>query len=490
MYSNGTHDGAQGYGVFQWTILLGFLISVLLATPRPVGAQITRNTVGPDGAFATIQNAIWSCPNSGECHVDVQAGQTFTENVSFMTFHTGGKIVMTGGWDSTFSSREENHRLSTIDGGGTGRVLEIQVSGTHTLEIEGFIIENGIETRGAGIDVSPTGYSNAVVKLTNLDIRNNHAIHTDESTGGGIGAYLDGSERLEIVRCEIHSNSVTVTSSGNYAGGGGIAITATDTASFLVDDTWVEENTSTSNTTQKLGAGQRFSLGGDASGEVLNMRVSDNTAGGTNLGVSGTGGNLYLEENASLVVRRCVWAGNNNLTGGADGEQLRIQTYDNTTLLLTDSGVVLGDQDGLAAVAYDAAQQQYVNLSVGDNTARGISVNLIGSSTASLYNSIAYGNGTDVNLSAGVTTGNNLIGVDPVWVAPGPPSYNYHLDEGSPALNAGDNSPPGGLGALDLDGLPRIQDSIVDIGCYEGAGRLFADGFESGGTGEWSTTAP
>ena len=463
---------------------------MLVAFAQPAHAQITRNTVGPDGTFATIQNAIWSCPNAVECHVDVQMGQTYTENVVFLSAHSAGKIVVTGGWDATFTSRGEGFRLSTIDGGGTGRVLDIHISGTATVEIEGFIIENGSATVGAGINIQPSAYSNAVVKLSNLDIRNNHASNTNTSMGGGIRAELDGSERLEIMGCEIGPNSATVTSTANYAAGGGITIHASATSSFLLEDTWIDENTATSDTAQKEGAGQYFVLVGDASGEILDLRVTNNTAGGTFDAVTGTGGCIRLEDNASLVVRRSVWALNSNLTG-ATGDQLTILSYHNSTLLVTDTAIVSGDQRGLYARAWDSANQRFVNLTVADNNLTGINFDLVGiGTTGSLYNTISYGNGTNAYLGASVATGSNLIGVDPSWVAPGPPSYNYHLDQGSPALDAGDNVPPGGLGTLDLDGLPRIENSTVDIGCYEGAGWLFADGFESGGTGEWSDSVP
>ncbi|MDB4306212.1 hypothetical protein N9980_01445 [bacterium] len=489
MVENGSLVVTPGCRISRSVFLFGFLVLVFLVAPQSAQAQIVRNTVGPDGTFATIQAAVNACPSAVECHVDVEMANIYTENVVFPISHTSGTILVSGGWDATFSSRIENFRASTIDGGATGRVLDIQVSGG-TVAIEGFIIENGSDTRGAGINVDPGGASGAIVKLTNLDIRNNHASNTYSCEGGGVRAQLNGSERLEIVNSEISSNSVTVTSESNYAAGGGIYISASGTASFLVDDTWVEENTATSDTAQKEGAGQAFYLEGESSGEIVNMEVTGNTAGGTFDAVTGTGGRLILDDNASLVVRQGVWALNSNLTGDTES-QLHIGSYGNATLLVTDTAIVLGDQNGLYSRAWDFSSQRFVNLTVADNALTGINFDLVGGgTTGSVYNSIAYGNGTDVYLAAGIGTGNNLIGVDPIWVAPGPPSYNYRLDQGSPALDAGNNAPPGGLGPLDLDGLPRIQNSNVDIGCYEGAGRLFADGFESGDTGEWSSAVP
>ena len=88
-----------------------------------------------------------------------------------------------------------------------------------------------------------------------------------------------------------------------------------------------------------------------------------------------------------------------------------------------------------------------------------------------------------------VTTGGNLLGIDPLFF--GPTYWDCHLRSRSPALNAGDNSPPGGLGPTDADGNPRVLGGVVDVGAYEGVFTLlFEDGFESGDTSGWSLTVP
>lgn len=52
---------------------------------------------------------------------------------------------------------------------------------------------------------------------------------------------------------------------------------------------------------------------------------------------------------------------------------------------------------------------------------------------------------------------------DPMFVSP---DSDYHLQESSPCINAGDNNAPG-LPQLDFDGKPRIRGGYVDIGAYE-----------------------
>ena len=130
-----------------------------------------------------------------------------------------------------------------------------------------------------------------------------------------------------------------------------------------------------------------------------------------------------------------------------------------------------------------------VNLTVADNQGAGIVMGQWGSATMTLYNTISFGNLVDFSVIQGsVVTGSNLIGVDPLFV--NPVARDYELGLGSPAENAGDNNPPGGLGLLDFIGNPRIKDGTVDIGCYEGIAEIFSDGFESGQTTNWTVTSP
>ncbi len=63
----------------------------------------------------------------------------------------------------------------------------------------------------------------------------------------------------------------------------------------------------------------------------------------------------------------------------------------------------------------------------------------------------------------------NLFHVDPLFVNPGTgPSANFHLKACSPAINAGMNAILDSLGiTTDLQGNPRVRNSVVDMGPYE-----------------------
>lgn len=141
-----------------------------------------------------------------------------------------------------------------------------------------------------------------------------------------------------------------------------------------------------------------------------------------------------------------------------------MMTSETATLKVTDSLIAGAKNDGARCHAIAAGSTiRMTNLTIADNLGFGLLKNT-GHGTISLYNTIFYNNGTDYNSLPG-DTGNNLVGSDPKFI--NSTSQNYRLSSSSSAINAGTNSPTGGLGAADLDGNTRIFKLIVDIGAYE-----------------------
>ncbi len=64
---------------------------------------------------------------------------------------------------------------------------------------------------------------------------------------------------------------------------------------------------------------------------------------------------------------------------------------------------------------------------------------------------------------------------------------DYHPREGSPLIDTGET-----LAEVptDLEGTPRPLGLAYDIGCYEGTGVIFTDGFESGNISRWTSSPP
>jgi hypothetical protein len=123
----------------------------------------------------------------------------------------------------------------------------------------------------------------------------------------------------------------------------------------------------------------------------------------------------------------------------------------------------------------DSGTAHVINLTVADNASTGIY--LVPNATITLYNSLAFGNSTDlVAATPGATLGNNMSGVDPLFVDAA--NANYHVKFNSPARDAGTATPPGGLGLFDLDGNPRNFGAAPDIGAFEIGDKIFKNGFE------------
>jgi hypothetical protein len=459
---------------------------VLLVAPAAARSQYVVLTVGPDGDFSTIQQAVDSCPSGVPCAVCVEASNIYTENLVIPPTFVDRMVFVTGGWDPTFTTRDP-WADTTIDGGGNGSVVDVRM-GDGIFSLDGFRITNGINVEGAGINVDPAAVD-AAVRLSHLVVEGNHVVGSGAMFGGGVRASLDESgEYLEVSSCEIRDNSITVVAGQDGAFGAGLAIEAAETATFLVERVSVEANTVSSDTSWKFGAGLFIAVGYWASGEVYDVVVSGNVAAGSTATL-GSGGYIWAHDNGQILARRW-FCGLNSDQSGVEGPQLFLSSQDSGTIVVTDSLVGLGDRLGVLGNAQQSSKLKLANLTVVDNALTGIKLARSDTATVTLYSSISYGNGTDASLGLGVVTDSNLIGANPVFVSPGPPAYNYHLDDGSPGLDAGNNLPPGGLGSTDLDGRQRIENGVVDIGCYEGAALLFFSGFEWEDTRDWSQSVP
>jgi len=461
---------------------VAFRVSVVLMMTAVLGGTATADvlTVGPHGTYSSIGDAVQAAPSGADTEIRVEAG-TYSERVYIATSFSAGSISLSGGWNSSFTLRNPDPSVTFVSTPAESVTVSVRASGG-TVELIGFTVSNSFADARAGIMVNPQGASTARVRITDCEVTGVSVSVTTIARGAGLYAILDGSEALELTRVAFIGNSLATTTSQQSEGGGAM-VSAADSATVAISGCRFEGNSASSGTGSASGGGLSLVNGGDAAVEVTDIEVWRNTVS-TDGFTAGAGVAVREYDSSSLIARRWSVLDNLTLQGGLC-EQVRLGTSDpSTTIQLTDSLIALGDNDGVYATAHGTLH--LANLSVAGNVGTGIRTQVAPGAVASLYNSIAYGNGTDTDALIDVATGNNLVGVDPRFVNP---PYDYRLALGSPAEDAGTNAPPGGLGPADLDGAPRIHGGVVDIGCSEGT-VLFADGFENGDTGRWSQVVP
>lgn len=199
-----------------------------------------------------------------------------------------------------------------------------------------------------------------------------------------------------------------------------------------------------------------------------------NSGAGLNIGgLAGYSGNVTIDFNIFTNNNNTVYFGG-GLSGGTDLGILRIEN----NLFVNNNA----NSNGGASLTANGPAIYITNNTIAGNTASiddgGLRIG--GSAPATISNNIFWGNTADDLIlvlsnpllenndiqtqsgSAGPGSSGN-VSVDPMFVG----GVDYHIQAISPLINAGTNTPGGGLPATDLDGNPRISGGIVDIGAYE-----------------------
>ncbi len=445
-------------------------------------AQMTVNTVGVCGTYDDIQDAIDALVVGDDTEIRIQGNSTYEENLLFPKTFDAGRVEMTGGWDCPFSTRDNDPTTTVIDGGEENAVARVRIDGGELL-LKGFTVTNGQAEKGAGIQILLEG--GARVELENLQVIGNQSISSGSVHGGGVSADIDGDEILEI-RNLVAQQNLAISSNQAAVYGAGLSIMASGEARFTVENSQFDGNRiEKAGGDDALGGGVYLETEHSAQGRLLDSRIFNNTAIGDVRVASG----LSIESSqSSVAVIERTGIMLNSAIGAAGGSQLRAMATDVSTITVRDSGIVQGESEGVYAYVIDSGQIHLTNLTAADHTDTGLHVAIYEFGDISLYNTISFGNLVDLEASAKLDDGANLIGVDPLFTDP--KNLDYHLEPGSPAVDVGDNDPPGGLGVADFDGTPRIINGTVDIGMYEGISVIFGDGFESGDFRYWSTKVP
>lgn len=445
-------------------------------------AETTVSTVGGCGTYGAIQDAIDALVVGADTEIRIQGVSTYEENLLFPKLFNAGTVEMTGGWNCAFSTRGTDPSSTVIDGGGANAVVRVRLGGGELL-LKGFTVTNGEAEKGAGVQILLDG--GARVELENLRVIGNRSVSSGSVHGGGVSADIDGDEVLEISDLVAQQN-LAISRNQAAVYGAGLSIMAGGESRFLVEDSQFDGNRiENAGGDDALGGGVYLETIHNAQGRFVDSRVLNNTAIGDRSVASGL--SIESAQSGDAVVER-TGVMLNTATGAAGGSQLRARAQDASTVTVRDSGIVQGDFEGVYAYVVDSGRVYLTNLTVADHTEVGLHLAIYELGKISLYNTISFGNFVDLQAPAKLDGGANLIGVDPLFTDA--VNLDYHLDTGSLAEDAGDNDPPGGLGAADFDGTPRVVNGTVDIGMYEGISVIFGDGFESGDCRFWSNQAP
>jgi hypothetical protein len=429
---------------------LGFALP-LLAVSASLPAHGAIFKVGPGGTHPSLQAAIQAAnATPGEDQIRIRVG---THATTVEAVVQPGGILISGGWNATFSSATNDATKTILDGKNLDNVLSLQGGDGSHVFLRAVTLKRGSggEDGGGGLLAFFDGGS--------LTVENCRVSGNRSELGGGIVVEVAGTAAFALRDSVVSDNRAE----GLFPADGGASLSAFGEATLVVERNRITGNRVTSNDDRGAG-GITVHVGELAAGRVTDNEVSGNLLFGSGLGYANAA-QLSAEDNGLLEVRRNRFVG--NLDTNPETNRLVLTASDASRIKFSDSVVAQSGPEGVGvlAVVLDTAQVHLTNLTVVAAGELGVLVDEAPGSTGTLFNSIVHGNATATHFVGAVANGNNLIAGDPkfVDVAQG----NYRLKTGSPAGNKGKQAPPGGLGPTDVERKPRVKTGKVDIGAYE-----------------------
>jgi len=314
------------------------LLGVLNARPEASLADtLCVNPGGSDGCYASIQAAVDGSDDSDTIRV---AEGTYHETVVLTK-----SVTLEGGWNASFTARDWELYVTTIDAQQAGPVIWINAPVTST--IEGFVLTGGDDTAHLG-------------------------------WGGGIKIYwpgASGTEGLTTIRHNVITDNVACTASSCQGHGGGV---------FVYRSTAViEHNTIISNAARTGGEGGGQGGGvrvWSANATLTGNTIASNTAVYSTTGLwTGKGGGVSTQHAHSAVIEDNEIHGNvAAVTGDGYGGGVWANAHLYGNRILSNTASVHGDGYGGGVYAYyviafdDNLVQGNVSSENGDGTGGGL----------------------------------------------------------------------------------------------------------------------
>lgn len=446
--------------------------------------QIAR--ANPGDLFASSTGS-GDCSQPSPCHLQTALSTASNGDAIYVatgTYTGAGEAVITvtksitlyGGWDGTTTTpvvRDPKTYPTTLDGEGQRRVVYISENIAPTLD--GFIVtggnaSNALANAGHGGGI----YSyNANPIITNNVITNNIAYTSTTSFGFGGGFYLESASASALV-----SGNLIIGNATNPIGrgkGGGLAMYH---SAAIVSSNTFQDNVAGSTANSQGGGLYLYS----SPTLVSKNLFRDNKASSSSS--EGFGGGFYTQFGAVTL------SGNTIVSNAAQYGAVTFQHNTNVTLtnniiaqnpaggvfirgsasypfagILVHNTIAQNGQEGIYAGWYDSG---YSTLTLTNN--------IIVSHTTGIYaypdpnpnvviatHTLFYGNGTDTDGST-ITSTDEITGSDPLFIDPA--GWDYHLQAGSPAINAG-TAVPWLTADIDGDARPWPTGGNYDIGADE-----------------------
>lgn len=395
-------------------------------------------------SIAFINDDIWVATGT------YKPTQTTNRGLSFVM--KNGVDIYGGfnGTETSISERNINANPTYLSGdiGAIGdntdnsyKIVKIQ-NFTAPFTFDGFRVVSGYDgtSSGKGAGIYASNNPGIQLNFNNTILYNNYAYHS----GGGM--IIDNSNTT-FNNCEFLYNS-----SYNYGGGAIYSANVSNSKIYLYDCKFIGNNSR---------QGPVINFDGD---ELVMERnfISSNTSSTNSSGsiINVSQGPTKFQINNSLIVGNEV----------ADGGSSVISSYtsDPNSSSITNS-TICHNQNSTAFTVY--AEPIYQS-----NSAMVISNCIIFGNTNSDLN-VQIDEGNTVRNSIvenGYSTGINVSSNDPLFVNPGTlamapfdaTTFDYSLQDGSPAVNYGNNLYAQGF-TLDFQNNVRIQQLIVDCGAIE-----------------------